>query len=47
VINMKEVYTDVLVLGAGAAGLAAAAKAKDLGIDRVILVDEKEEPGGV
>lgn len=44
---MKKIYADVLVLGAGAAGLAAAAKAKELGAEHVILLDEKEELGGV
>jgi len=44
---MKKVLSDVLVLGAGAAGLAAASKARELGAPNVVLLDEKEEPGGV
>jgi len=44
---MKTNFSDVLVLGAGAAGLAAASKAKELGTKNVVLLDEKEELGGV
>jgi NADPH-dependent 2,4-dienoyl-CoA reductase/sulfur reductase-like enzyme len=44
---MKTSFSDVLVLGAGAAGLAAASKAKELGTKNVVLLDEKEELGGV
>jgi len=36
---------DVVVIGAGPAGLAAAAEARELGLDAVIL-DEQPEPGG-
>ncbi|MEV8016996.1 sarcosine oxidase subunit alpha family protein [Streptomyces sp. NPDC086554] len=45
VYDKKYVHTDVLVVGAGPAGLAAAAAAAESGA-RVILVDEKPEPGG-
>lgn len=38
---------DLLVIGGGPAGLAAAAKAKELGIKKVAVVDEKEWLGGV
>ena len=38
-------HADVLVVGAGAAGLSAALRAADLGAD-VVLVDEGPEPGG-
>jgi len=44
---MKKVLSDVLVLGSGAAGLAAASKAREMGALKVVLLDEKEEPGGV
>lgn len=43
--DKKYVHTDVLVVGAGPAGLAAAAAAAESGA-RVLLVDEKAEPGG-
>ncbi|MFF4029132.1 sarcosine oxidase subunit alpha family protein [Streptomyces sviceus] len=44
VYDKKYVHTDVLVVGAGPAGLAAAATATGSGA-RVILVDERPEPG--
>ncbi|NEA98734.1 sarcosine oxidase subunit alpha family protein [Streptomyces sp. SID13726] len=45
VYDKKHVHTDVLVVGAGPAGLAAAAAAAGSGA-RVILVDDRPEPGG-
>ena len=41
----REVYCDVLVVGAGPTGLMAALAAADTGA-RVILVDERSVPGG-
>ncbi|NBE51935.1 sarcosine oxidase subunit alpha family protein [Streptomyces boluensis] len=43
--DKKYAHTDVLVVGAGPAGLAAAATASASGA-RVILVDDQAEPGG-
>ncbi|MFI8997429.1 sarcosine oxidase subunit alpha family protein [Streptomyces sp. NPDC053542] len=45
VYDKKYVHTDVLVIGAGPAGLAAAATASATGA-RVILLDEQPECGG-
>lgn len=45
--SMKRQSCDVLVIGAGAAGLAAAAKAREMGVETVVLLDEKEDAGGV
>ncbi|WP_328429739.1 sarcosine oxidase subunit alpha family protein [Streptomyces sp. NBC_00443] len=45
VYDKKYVHTDVLVVGAGPAGLAAAAAAAGSGA-RVILVDDQPESGG-
>ncbi|MDC0768928.1 sarcosine oxidase subunit alpha family protein [Streptomyces sp. HD] len=45
VYDKKYAHTDVLVVGAGPAGLAAAAAAAASGA-RVILVDDRPEPGG-
>uniref|UniRef100_A0AAU1ZVB9 Sarcosine oxidase subunit alpha n=1 Tax=Streptomyces sp. NBC_00093 TaxID=2975649 RepID=A0AAU1ZVB9_9ACTN len=45
IYDKKYVHTDVLVVGAGPAGLAAAAAAAGSGA-RVILVDDQPEPGG-
>ncbi|MFE7275511.1 sarcosine oxidase subunit alpha family protein [Streptomyces sp. NPDC057623] len=43
--DKKYLHTDVLVVGAGPAGLAAAAAAAGSGA-RVVLVDDQPEPGG-
>ena len=43
--DYRRRHADVLVVGAGAAGLSAALRAAELGAD-VVLVDEGPEPGG-
>ncbi|MCF1643832.1 sarcosine oxidase subunit alpha family protein [Streptomyces indiaensis] len=45
VYDKKYVHTDVLVVGAGPAGLSAAAAAAGSGA-RVILLDDRPQPGG-
>jgi NADPH-dependent 2,4-dienoyl-CoA reductase/sulfur reductase-like enzyme len=42
---MREV--DVAVIGAGPAGLAAAIKAKEQGLDKVVVIERSEYPGGL
>jgi thioredoxin reductase len=41
------VNADVLIIGAGPAGLAAAIELRRLGADRVLVVDREQQPGGV
>ena len=43
---IRELRTDILVIGGGAAGMAAAAGAAETGTS-VLLVDERPRPGGV
>lgn len=38
---------DVLIVGAGPAGLSAAAELRRLGVERVLVADREAEPGGV
>ena len=44
---MNEILCDVAVVGAGPAGLAAAAAAKKQGAKRVIVVERDATPGGI
>ena len=44
---MKTVFADVAVIGAGPAGLAAAAQAKKSGAKRVVVLERNPAPGGI
>ena len=44
---MKEIYADVLVIGAGPAGLAAAIAAKKAGAENLIVLEREAQPGGI
>lgn len=44
---MKEEYTDILVIGAGAAGMAAALAAEKKGYRRILLAERNSRPGGI
>ena len=44
---MLKKNADIIVIGAGPAGMAAALKADELGIKKVLLVDRLPEPGGI
>ncbi len=41
------IRVDVLVIGAGPAGLAAAIAAKKAGVDRLIVLEREDQPGGI
>lgn len=43
-VNRK---TDILIIGAGPAGMAAALAAKESGIDSVLVIERESEPGGI
>jgi NADPH-dependent 2,4-dienoyl-CoA reductase/sulfur reductase-like enzyme len=44
---MKELRCDVLVIGSGPAGLAAAARARETGAGCVLVIERNREPGGI
>ena len=41
------IRVDVLVIGAGPAGLAAAISAKKAGVDNLIVLEREDHPGGI
>jgi len=43
-INRK---TDILIIGAGPAGLAAAVAARESGVESVLVIEREKEPGGI
>jgi thioredoxin reductase len=44
---MKEIETDVAIIGSGPAGLAASLAAKENGAESVLLIDRDSEAGGI
>ena len=44
---MNERFVDILVIGAGPAGLAAAISARENGITSLLVVEREKEPGGI
>ena len=44
---MTDRSIDILIIGAGPAGLAAAISARECGIDSVLVVERENEPGGI
>ena len=43
----EQVNTDVLIVGAGPAGLAAAVQLRKLGVEKVLVIDREAQPGGI
>ena len=44
---MTEMNVDVLVIGAGPAGLSAAIAARENGVDSLLVLEREKEPGGI
>lgn len=44
---MKHIDSDIVVIGAGPAGMAAAIKARELGTEKVLVLERDTEAGGI
>lgn len=44
---MTEKKVDILIIGAGPAGLAAAISARENGIESILIIEREKEPGGI
>lgn len=44
---MTDRHVDILIIGAGPAGLAAAIAARESGIDSILILERENEPGGI
>ena len=44
---MFDQYVDILIIGAGPAGLAAAIAARESGVESVLILERENEPGGI
>lgn len=44
---MSERNVDILIIGAGPAGLSAAIAARESGVDSVLIIEREKEPGGI
>ena len=44
---MTEQHVDILIIGAGPAGLAAAISAREEGIESILVLERENEPGGI
>ncbi len=44
---MNDLHVEILVIGAGPAGLAAAIAARESGVESVLVLEREKEPGGI
>ncbi len=44
---MKNEHVDILIIGAGPAGLAAAIAAREAGVESILILEREQEPGGI
>jgi len=44
---MNDRHVDLLIVGAGPAGLAAAISAREAGIESILVLEREQEPGGI
>ena len=44
---MNEILVDILIIGGGPAGMAAAIAAKEAGVDNVLILEREDEIGGI
>ena len=44
---MTDQHVDLLIIGAGPAGLAAAIAAREAGIESILVLEREKEPGGI
>ena len=44
---VSERQVDILIIGAGPAGLAAAIAARESGIESILILERENEPGGI
>ena len=44
---MTDQYVDLLIIGAGPAGLAAAIAAREAGVESILVLEREKEPGGI
>lgn len=45
--QVEQINTEVLVVGAGPAGLSAATQLRKLGVKKVLVLDRESQPGGI
>ena len=44
---MNDQHVDLLIVGAGPAGLAAAISAREAGVESILVLEREQEPGGI